>query len=207
MKSSLTKKKLREELPVTEGPLIIRAWTREDLDFLATWPKYPFPYEGFEFSFRTMSSAVRDKIFHERSERSNIFPLIVDDTNQLAIGYIALAKIDWTKRQVGNFGFRIHPDWVDKGIGTSVLRTVCLWLFDCGFSTIGVDVAASNARAIRCYEKVGFYEVGEIWRNAQDLKGVDIADARYDFLRPHLRLDRDVPELRFTLMEITPVTI
>lgn len=207
MKLSLTKEKLLSELPIEEGPLSVRAWTRDDLDTLVAWPKYPFPYEGFEFSFKTMDTKNRDKFFKERSESSDIFSLVIDETNQPAIGYIALAKIDWVEGQIGNFGFRIHPDWVDKGIGTSVLRTVCLWCFDCGISSIGVDVAASNPRAIRCYEKVGFYTAGEIWRDAQDLKGVDVSGTHYDFLRPHLRLDGDVPNLRFSLMEITPVAI
>jgi RimJ/RimL family protein N-acetyltransferase len=203
----LMKKLLLETLPIGEGPLTIRIWTREDLDFLATWPNYLFPYEGFEFSFKTMSAAKRDKLFQERSRRSDLFPLVVDHSNQLAIGYIALSKIDWVEGQIGNFGFRIHPELVNKGIGTSVLRMVCLWLFDCGISCIGVDVAASNTRAVRCYEKVGFYEVGEIWRDALDLRNVDVTDKRYDFLRQHLRLDGEVPKLRFFIMEITPIII
>jgi RimJ/RimL family protein N-acetyltransferase len=201
---SLTKKLLLGELPIGEGPLTIRAWTRNDLDTLAAWPRYPFPYEGF--SFVSMNSEERDKLFRGVQAKSNALPLVVDHTNQPAIGYIALTRIGWSERRVGNFGFRIHPDWVDKGVGTSVLCIVCLWLFNCGTSSIGVDVAVSNARAVRCYEKVGFYKVGEMWRKAQDLKGVDITGTRYDFLRPHLRQDGEVPELRFFLMEITPKT-
>ena len=73
--------------------------------------------------------------------------------------------------------------------------------------SIGVDVAASNSRSIRCYEKVGFYEIGGTWREANDLKDVDITNAQYDFIRPHLRQEDDIHWLRFLFMEITPETI
>lgn len=207
MKLSLTKEKLLSELPIGEAPLSVRAWTRDDLDTLAAWPKYPFPYEGFEFIFVSMRSVDRDELFDERTGKPSAIPLILDHDYNPAIGYLSLIKIDWSESRVGNNGFRIHPEWVNKGIGTSVLRMVCLWLLDCGILSIGVDVAASNTRAVRCYEKVGFYEVGEIWRDAPDLKNVDITDTQYDFLRQQLRVDGDVPELRFCLMKITPDTI
>ena len=123
------------------------------------------------------------------------------------IGYLSLTKINWTESTIGNFGFRIHPAWVNRGIGTSVLRMTILWAFDCGFSSVCVDVAASNQRAVRCYEKIGFSTVGEIWRKAHNLKDADLSETRYDFLRPHLRLEGEAPELRFFVMEITARTI
>ena len=207
MKLNMTKETLRTRLPITAGKITIRYLSREDLYMLAAWPKYPFPFEGFEFGFREMNEAQLDMVFQQRNERLDYFPLVVDDAQQQSIGYIALAKINWTELKVGNLGFRIHPGWVNKGIGTSVLRAVCVWLFKCGFLSIGVDVAASNSRAIRCYENVGFYEIGGTWREAHDLKEVDITNAKYDFIRPHLRQVGDVHWLRFLLMEITPETI
>jgi RimJ/RimL family protein N-acetyltransferase len=185
MKLSLTKEKLLSRLPIREGLLSVRAWTRDDMDTLAAWPKYPFPYEGFEFSFVSMRSVDRDELFDERTGNPSAIPLILDHDDNPAIGYLSLIKIDSSESRVGNIGFRIHPEWVNKGIGTSVLRMVCLWCFDCGISSIGV----------------------EIWRDAPDLKNVDITDTRYDFLHQQLCLDGDVPELRFCLMKITPDTI
>jgi RimJ/RimL family protein N-acetyltransferase len=205
--SSLTKIKCLRELPIREGSFIIRAWKRDDLDFLAAWPKYPFPYEGYEFSFASMDSVDRDQLFDERSQKPDAIPLVVDHDDIPTIGYLSLTKINWAENVIGNFGFRIHPAWVNRGIGTSVLQIVILWTFDCGFSSIGVDVAASNQRAVRCYQKVGFSIVGEIWRKAQDLKGADLSETRYNFLRPHLRLEGDALELRFFVMKITTKTI
>jgi RimJ/RimL family protein N-acetyltransferase len=204
--SSLTKEKCLKELPIREGLFVIRTWERDDLDFLSDWPKYPFPYEGFEFRFMSMNSAARDQLFDQRSQESDTIPLVVDHDDISSIGYLSLTKINWTEGVIGNFGFRIHPAWVNSGIGTSALRMVILWAFDCGFSLVSVDVAASNRRAVRCYEKAGFSTLGEIWRKAQDLKDADLSDTRYDFLRPHLRLEDDAPVLQFFIMEITATT-
>jgi RimJ/RimL family protein N-acetyltransferase len=65
-----------------------------------------------------------------------------------------------------------------------------------------LDVAASNARAVRCYEKVGFVRTGELWRDASHLVAADLGAARYDFLRPHLRGKGSQLELRFWVMEL-----
>jgi RimJ/RimL family protein N-acetyltransferase len=203
MKSPLTKDKLLNDLPIIENPLVIRSWRRDDLETLAAWPNYPFPYRGFELPFVSMDSIERDWLFVGTQDKSNTIPLVIDHTDQPGIGYLSLTRIDWVGHRVGNFGFRIHPGWVNKGIGTSVLRKVCSWSFNCGISTIGVDVAASNLGAVCCYEKAGFYTVGETWREAEDLVGIDIADIRYDFLHPHLRWEGELPELRFFLMERT----
>jgi hypothetical protein len=38
-------------LPLVRDGLLVREWTRQDVDLLAGWPPYPIPYEGFAFSF------------------------------------------------------------------------------------------------------------------------------------------------------------
>jgi aminoglycoside 6'-N-acetyltransferase len=49
----------------------------------------------------------------------------------------------------------------DRGLGSEAVRTVALWLFEKRrHHRITIDPAASNARAIRAYERVGFKPVG-----------------------------------------------
>jgi aminoglycoside 6'-N-acetyltransferase len=49
----------------------------------------------------------------------------------------------------------------DRGVGSDALRAVVRWLLDVrGHHRITIDPAASNARAIRAYERVGFKPVG-----------------------------------------------
>jgi aminoglycoside 6'-N-acetyltransferase len=49
----------------------------------------------------------------------------------------------------------------DRGLGSDAVRTVCRWLLETrGHHRITIDPAASNERAIRAYERVGFKPVG-----------------------------------------------
>jgi aminoglycoside 6'-N-acetyltransferase len=55
----------------------------------------------------------------------------------------------------------LHPDLHEQGLGTDAVRTLTRHLFDDdGHHRVTIDPAAHNARAIRCYEKVGFRPVG-----------------------------------------------
>jgi len=197
-----TKEGMLRMLPLGQGNLTIREWTRQDVDLLASWPPYPLSYEGFEFSFAAMSATERDELFRARQEEPNMIVLVVGHAKQPAIGYISLTLIDWGSGTVGNFGFRIHPAWWGRGLGTSALRQVIRWSFEHGIKLWRLDVAASNTRAIRCYEKVGFVRTGEIWRDASNLNDVDMNGPRYDFIRPHIRKHGGKVELCFWVMEL-----
>ena len=54
----------------------------------------------------------------------------------------------------------LHPRVHGRGLGQDVVRTVCRQLIARGHHRIVIDPAAANARAIRCYEAVGFQRVG-----------------------------------------------
>lgn len=199
----INKQKLLEMLPLIEGDYTIRAWERRDLDLLAQWPSYPFPYESLNYSYwGLMSPAERENHFQERERNPNRITLVLDHCCQKAIGYLALVEIDWQNRKVGNMALRVAPDYCDKGTGTWFLGKVSDWCLDGGFVALDLDVAASNPRAIRCYEKVGYRIRDEFWRDDERLKHFDIHLSRFDFLRPHVRFDKSVPQLRFYWMEL-----
>ena len=75
------------------------------------------------------------------------------------------------------------------------------WWFRGGMNGLRLDVAASNGRAVGSYLRAGFSVVGEFWRDAPDLEGLDVSEPRFDFLRDHLCLSGDVPRIRFYWME------
>jgi RimJ/RimL family protein N-acetyltransferase len=197
-----SKQGLVESLPLAAEGLTIRCWTRDDIDTFARWPRYGFPYEAFDFGFRTMDPAERDRIYRDREARPDTIILAVDGDAGACLAYLALYGLDWASGKVRNLGFRVHPHRCGRGAGTTILRAVTGWLFQGGMSRIQVDVAASNARAVRCYEKAGFARTGILWREAADLADKDLSSPRYAFLRPHVRMVKDTPQLCFWLMEL-----
>ena len=200
-KSEGSRARLLDDLPLHAAGLTIRCWTREDLEQLAAWPPYPFPFEAFRFSFADRSQAERGSIYAEREDDPARITLTAIQDGA-CVGYLALLEIDWRAGAVGNLGIRVHPAHCGQGIGSAMLRAVVDWGFRCGLAMFRLDVAASNRRAIRCYEKAGFKDAGEIWRLASDLRDVDLCTSMYDFLRPHVRAaDSQDPELRFLIME------
>jgi RimJ/RimL family protein N-acetyltransferase len=149
-----------------------------------------------------MDAVERDGIFRARQSRVDALVLVVDHREQPAIAYLAAREITWETGTVGNVGVRVHPAWCGRGLGTSILRLVTGWSFAHGVARWRLDVAASNARAVRCYEKVGFVRTGETWRDASRRDGVDLGTPRYDFVRPFLRRRDGCLELRFWVMEL-----
>lgn len=60
----------------------------------------------------------------------------------------------------------------DRGLGTDAVRTLARYLMDVrGHFRLTIDPAASNARAIRSYEKVGFKPVGVMRRYERGADG------------------------------------
>jgi RimJ/RimL family protein N-acetyltransferase len=201
MTRKLTKERLVNSLPLVTGDLTIRRWTRDDVDRFARWPGYEFPFEVFTLSFRDMEPVERNRVYRDREARPDAIILAVDGDACPCMAYLALHGIDWAKGQVRNFGFRVHPHHLGRGAGTAILRAVTDWLFESGLSRVSVDVAASNEPAVRCYEKAGFVRTETVWRDAADLADRDLSAPRYAFLRPHVRMGKGLPQLRFWLME------
>jgi RimJ/RimL family protein N-acetyltransferase len=197
----LSKRRMFDSLPFQEAGFTVRHWKRSDLGELATWPSYPFPYEAYNFSFKGKTSEELGNLFHLRENNPDTIVLVFDHESHPVMGYISLREIHWVNREAGNHGFRIEPSWCGRGVGTLLLKMVSSWCFDCGLVKLRLDVAASNRRAVRCYEKVGFVKTGEFWREAEDLKEVNLDQPRYEFLHPHIRREGDIPQIRFWWME------
>lgn len=197
----LNKKSLLQSLPIRDGDNTIRPWRRTDLDLLARWPSYPFPNESLNYRFGAMPATERDRHFQEREDNPDRVTFILDHTDHQAIGYLALVEIDWRIPRVGNMAVRIAPDWCDKGIGSRSLKIISDWCFGQGIASVCLDVAASNLRAVRCYEKAGYKVTGEFWQDDEGLNALDIDKPEFDFLRPHVRYNKPLPQLRFYWME------
>jgi RimJ/RimL family protein N-acetyltransferase len=194
------RERLMEVLPIRKMELTFRVLERADLDRLAAWPDYPWPYQAFRFSFAASSSEELDTLFAERERRDDRIWLVADLERQKAIGYVSLIDIDWQGGRAGNIGIRIHPGWCDQGIGTRMLTILRDWWLDTGLRELRLDVAATNERAVTCYKKAGFHVIGESWKDAPDLTASDLAEGRYAFLRGNVRTVGGVTQVRFLWM-------
>jgi RimJ/RimL family protein N-acetyltransferase len=204
MDGSVTRDQLVERLPFRRDGMIVRRWERSDLDLLARWPAYPEEYSVFRLSFASLGPAQMDSLYRERESQDNRFTLVVDRGSARSIAYIAVLEIDWASGWSGNMGIRVHPEWCDKGVGSRSLNAVADWWFAVGMNGLRLDVASSNARAVRCYEKVGFVRRGEFWRGEPDLRGTDLTAPKWHFLEGHVRVRSELPEVRFLSMELKP---
>jgi RimJ/RimL family protein N-acetyltransferase len=154
----ISKQELLASLPICEDDLTVRAWCREDVDRRAAWPPYPAPYSDFTSSLGSMNHARRDAYFRTRDQDDNRLTLSADILSESCIAHIVIRDLDWQNGMAGNMGFRVHPDWCDKGVGTRVLKVIVAYVAEAGITRLRLDVAEGNARAIRSYEKAGFAE-------------------------------------------------
>ena len=152
----VSKRNLLASLPIRGDDLTVRAWCREDVGRRAAWPPYPPPYSDFTSSLSTMSQIEREAYFLTRNRDKDRITLTVDRLSDSCIAHIVIRDLDWRNGTVGNMGFRVHPDWCDKGVGTCVLKVVVAHFAMAGIARFRLDVAESNTRAIRCYRKTGF---------------------------------------------------
>ena len=81
------------------------------------------------------------------------------------IGHISLREI--VVGAQARLGIGLAPTEVGKGYGTEALTMFLPYYFGVlGFQRIVLDVAASNIRAVRSYDRVGFRKIGEHYRGS-----------------------------------------
>ena len=87
----------------------------------------------------------------------------------------------------GGIDLALHPSRHGRGLGTDTVRAVARWLFEeRGHHRITIDPAVDNARAIRCYEAVGFRPVGVMRLYEQGADGTWHDGLLMDLLRDEL---------------------
>ena len=113
----------------------------------------------------------------ERVWREMFSPDADDDEEWLAIevdgrtvGLIGWYEEDEFEYRHAGMDLTLHPDFHDQGFGTDAVRTLARWLIEeRGHHRLIIDPDVANARAVRCYEKVGFKPVG-VMRQYQSLR-------------------------------------
>jgi RimJ/RimL family protein N-acetyltransferase len=148
---------------VAVGPRTrVRPFTRADVDAWQSWPDYDERLL-VGTSPRRMPHDQRARWFDDITQRQRQIPFAVDDASGDMIGRIFLRHVRHEERSAV-LGIDLHPAYLGQGYGTESLRAFLHHFFDdMGFDRMLLSVASHNVRARRCYESLGFSNVGSHW--------------------------------------------
>ena len=159
-----------------------------NIDDAEVYTKWMNDYEvsGNLGNYRQVISLNSEKAIIEKlvSDGQN-FAVVLFDTDQL-IGNISLMDIDHLNR-TANVGIFIgEPENRNRGYGTEAMRLVLKYGFETlNLHNIMLHVHSDNQRAITCYSKSGFSEIGRrreaLYKNGSfiDLVYMEILDTDY----------------------------
>lgn len=125
---------------------------------LRNWDKYKDPlFDDYNFP-ELDDSEVRDWYRSRVSESSSkSFAVLLEEKE--TIGLINIKNIRRLLK-VANLGIVFNPKYIDKGYGTTALKSILRYYFETmDMRSLYLDVAVHNKRAIRCYEKCGFKKI------------------------------------------------
>lgn len=129
------------------------------------------------------SLAAMEKDFDKHLEDQDKSSFVIEADGKV-IGDIGLHP--WKNRRAGSasMGVAIYdPEYLGKGYGRDAINTLLDWAFRIqNFKRIGLTCLATNERAIRCYEAVGFVHEGRM-RQAEYVDGAYVDDVQMGILR------------------------
>jgi RimJ/RimL family protein N-acetyltransferase len=139
----------------------LRAFEEDDAELLWQWDndweagrwlinRYPSPL-----------SEAREAAQKTRTPNPNTKSFAVEAHDAGLIGWCALCRISWEDRRASLAVFIGDKARWGQGYGADATWTLVRFGFEeMNLNRIGLDVHADNARAIRCYEKLGFVHEG-----------------------------------------------
>ncbi|MEI8307953.1 MAG: GNAT family N-acetyltransferase [Chloroflexales bacterium] len=178
----------------------LRPWQRRDTLAQELWPRYTEPFSTLWNIPRTISfdDEVRSGWISQR------YAWAIEDTYQRMIGRISLREID-VHHGSARLGISLSQHHVSQGLGTEALAAFLDYYFGpLGYSTMLLDVAAFNVRAVRCYERLHFEYVESEWRGAgRDPSIYLLDDPRYKEYASFFRRGRFETMVEFYEMMLT----
>jgi diamine N-acetyltransferase len=169
---------------------------RGDLDAMMEWRPFVDPlYQPFDFPRRNKAETIR--WFEWRSHDPSRRLYTVEDEERRVIGSLTLREINGT--QSARLGITLGADFVSQGYGKEALLLFLDYYFEAmGFEEMVLDVAATNLRALRTYQALGFRYVSQHFRMASH-PSFDILrrDSRYKHLQRFFRRRGNLYEVLF----------
>lgn len=129
------------------------------------------------------SLAAMEKEFDKHLEEQDKSEFVIEADGTI-IGNIGLHP--WKNRRAGSASFGVtifDSEYLGKGYGRDAVNTLLDWAFRIqNFQRVGLTCLATNERAIRCYEAVGFVHEGRM-RQAQYVNGSYVDEVQMGILR------------------------
>jgi aminoglycoside 6'-N-acetyltransferase len=98
--------------------------------------------------------------FARHTTEPDVEPFVIEHAGAV-VGYLQVSEEESLQYRFAGIDLALHDDAQGRGFGSDAVRTIARFLVDeRGHHRLTIDPACANARAIRCYEKVGFRPVG-----------------------------------------------
>jgi RimJ/RimL family protein N-acetyltransferase len=95
------------------------------------------------------------------SSSDSLLFIVADKEKDVPLGYIQFVDIDPIDR-TAKLGICLSRENQGKGIGHEALLLAFTYLFNCwAVRKVILEVSDENKRAIKCYEKIGFFQCGK----------------------------------------------
>lgn len=151
--------------PILHGTgTVLRPVRENDVDLLAailTEPEVRRWWPGYDLH------RVRSELFD--SDDAVVFTIEIDGRVAGAIQYAEEPDPAYRHAAIDVF---LHPVAHGRGLGSDAVRTLARHLFhDRGHHRLTIDPALANRKAIACYQRVGFHEVGVMRQYQRDERG------------------------------------
>ncbi|GAB4560777.1 MAG: GNAT family protein [Anaerolineae bacterium] len=141
----------------------LRAPERDDLPTFVRWFNDP-EVRHYLRMYAPLSLAQEERWFESLISSSSDFVFVIEVPEEgrwTPIGNTGLHRVDW-KNRMAAFGIAIgEKAYWNQGYGTDATQTMLKFAFhELSLHRVELEVYDFNARAIRCYEKVGFRREG-----------------------------------------------
>ncbi len=165
--------------------LVLRPWRRSDLDTMAAWSPLLDPLEQTWNWTQQLAGTSLDLFFaaHQFDTAQHIWTILRDDT---IIGILILQTRD---PQAPVLGISLDSSAIGQGYGGEALRAFFTSYFaHWPTSTMHLEVALANRRAVRLYTALHFDEQKRYWRDAgTPQRYAFLSQTQYDDMRPMFR--------------------
>ena len=167
---------------LTGERVALRAMTAADVDRVAAIMAEPAVarwWPGFD------RARVEDDLLLGQEEGDRVYVVVVGGE---VVGVVQSYEEPDPEYRKASIDIAVATAWHGTGVAADAIRTLARHLIDDrGHHHLTIDPAAANARAVRCYARLGFRPVGVLRRNERGADGTFHDTLLMDLLAGELR--------------------